>query len=62
MQETQYEIRLAEEDKRWMTFAALSNEATLNSVLTPFLIVLSGLPAWMPNRSHRRNSAWRWSR
>ncbi|MCI1738242.1 MAG: hypothetical protein LKM38_14580 [Pseudomonas veronii] len=35
MQETQYEIRLAEEDKRWMTFAALSNEATLNSVLTP---------------------------
>ena len=32
MQETQYEIRLAEEDKRWMTFAALSNEATLNSV------------------------------
>ena len=35
MQETQYEIRLAEEDKRWMTFAALSNDATLNSVLTP---------------------------
>src|SRR5450830_324184 len=35
MQETQYEIRLAEEDKRWMTFAALSNDATLNRVLTP---------------------------
>lgn len=48
MQETQYGLRLAEDDKRWMTFAGLSGDADLNSVLAPLhdnFVGASGLDA-----------------